>query len=80
MPPFVGGIFYYEKRLLIMKMVEKAEFVKQSDGYYVLCITMIEDDYIELKNILDSLNLTFEQVIDLFFRETIKLGRLPFDY
>lgn len=61
-------------------MVEKAEFIKQEDGSYLLTVTMPEEDYCELKNVLDSLNLNFGQVIDLFLKETIRLGRLPFEY
>lgn len=61
-------------------MVERAEFIKQSDGYYELTITMPEDEYNKMKDILDSLNLSFQYVIDLFLRETIRLGRLPFEY
>lgn len=61
-------------------MVEQAQFIKQDDGSYLLSITMSEDDYIKLKQILDSLNLNFQQVIDLFLKETIRLGRIPFEY
>lgn len=61
-------------------MVKDAEFLKQEDGSYLLVVTMDEDDYLELNNILDALNTTFQELINAFLKETIRLGNLPFDY
>lgn len=61
-------------------MVKDAEFLKQEDGSYLLVVTMNEDDYLELNNILAALNTTFQELINAFLKETIRLGNLPFDY
>ena len=61
-------------------MVKDAEFLKQEDGSYLLVVTMDEDDYLELNNILDALNTTFQELINAFLKETTRLGNLPFDY
>ena len=61
-------------------MVKDAEFLKQEDGSYLLVVTMDENDYLELNNILDALNTTFQELINAFLKETIRLENLPFDY
>ena len=40
---------------------------------------MSEADYMKLSAILKSEKLTFQELMDIFFRETIRLKRLPFE-
>ena len=60
-------------------MVKNAEFLKQEDGSYLLVLTMDEDDYLEINKILDTLNMTFQELINVFLKEIIRLEKIPFD-
>ena len=60
-------------------MVKNAEFLKQEDGSYLLVLTMDEDDYLEINKILDTLNMTFQELINVFLKEIIRLEKMPFD-
>lgn len=60
-------------------MVKNAEFLKQEDGSYLLVLTMNEDDYLEINKILETLNMTFQELINVFLKEIIRLEKIPFD-
>ena len=60
-------------------MAEEVKFIKQTDGSYELVVTMPETVYLQLNQILQDTNTSFQEIIDVFFQETIKHNRLPFD-
>ncbi len=55
------------------------KFNEQEDGSFELVVDMPEADYMKLSAILKSEKLTFQELMDIFFRETIRLKRLPFE-
>lgn len=60
-------------------MSDNVKFTKQIDGSYELVVTMPEVVHQQLNQILKDANISFQEVIDVFFQETIKHKRLPFD-
>ena len=58
-------------------MSEEVKFVKQTDGSYELVVTMPETVYLQLNQILQDTNTSFQEIIDVFFEETIKRKRPP---
>ena len=54
------------------------KFNEQDDGCFMLVVTMPEEDYVKLFDIIKSERITFQELMDAFFRETIRLKRLPF--
>ena len=53
--------------------------IYNDDGTVSLCFEIDEELYIQLTDILAPQGLTVGQVIELFYRETAGLGRIPFD-
>ena len=52
---------------------------QNSDGTISICFEIEEDLYKQLTEILAPQGLSPEKVIELFYRETAGLGRIPFD-
>ena len=53
---------------------------QNSDGTISICFEIEEDLYKQLTEILAPRGLSPEKVIELFYRETARLGRIPFEY
>ena len=53
--------------------------IDNGDGTISLCFEIEEELYTQLTEILAPQGLTVGQVIELFYRETARLGRIPFD-
>ena len=53
--------------------------IYNDDGTVSLCFEIDGELYTQLTEILASQGLTVGQVIELFYRETAGLGRIPFD-
>ena len=53
--------------------------IDNGDGTISLCFEIEEELYNQLTEILSPQGLTVGQAIELFLRETVRLGRIPFD-
>ena len=53
--------------------------IDNGDGTISLCFEIDEELYNQLTEILAPHGLTLEKAIELFLRETVRLGRIPFD-
>ena len=53
--------------------------IDNGDGTISLCFEIDEELYKQLTEILAPQGLTLEKAIELFLRETVRLGRIPFD-
>ena len=53
--------------------------IDNGDGTISLCFEVDEELYNQLPEILAPQGLTLEKAIELFLRETVRLGRIPFD-
>lgn len=53
--------------------------IDNGDGTISLCFEIEEELYKQLTEILAPQGLTLEKAIELFLRETVRLGRIPFD-
>lgn len=53
--------------------------IYNGDGTISLCFEIDEELYNQLTEILAPQGLTLEKAIELFLRETVRLGRIPFD-
>ena len=53
--------------------------IDNGDGTISLCFEIDEELYKQLNEILAPQGLTLEKAIELFLRETVRLGRIPFD-
>ena len=53
--------------------------IDNGDGTISLCFEIDEELYNQLTEILAPQGLTLEKAIELFLRETVRLGRIPFD-
>ncbi len=53
--------------------------IDNGDGTISLCFEIEEELYNQLTEILAPQGLTVGQAIELFLRETVRLGRIPFD-
>ena len=53
--------------------------IDNGDGTISLCFEIDEELYNQLTEILAPQGLTPEKAIELFLRETVRLGRIPFD-
>lgn len=53
--------------------------IDNGDGTISLCFEIEEELYSQLTEILAPQGLTLEKAIELFLRETVRLGRIPFD-
>ncbi|MBQ3256237.1 MAG: type II toxin-antitoxin system RelB/DinJ family antitoxin [Oscillospiraceae bacterium] len=53
--------------------------INNGDGTISLCFEIDEELYKQLTEILAPQGLTLEKAIELFLRETVRLGRIPFD-
>ena len=53
--------------------------IDNGDGTLSLCFEIEEELYNQLTEILSPQGLTVGQAIELFLRETVRLGRIPFD-
>ena len=54
--------------------------IDNGDGTISLCFEIDDELYIQLTEILAPQGLTLEKAIELFLRETVRLGRIPFEY
>lgn len=54
--------------------------INNGDGTISLCFEIDEELYKQLTEILAPQGLTLEKAIELFLRETVRLGRIPFEY
>ena len=54
--------------------------IDNGDGTISLCFEIDEELYKQLTEILAPQGLTLEKAIELFLRETVRLGRIPFEY
>ena len=54
--------------------------IDNGDGTISLCFEIDEELYNQLTEILAPQGLTLEKAIELFLRETVRLGRIPFEY
>ena len=54
--------------------------IDNGDGTISLCFEIEEELYKQLTEILAPQGLTLEKAIELFLRETVRLGRIPFEY
>ena len=54
--------------------------INNGDGTISLCFEIEEELYNQLTEILAPQGLTLEKAIELFLRETVRLGRIPFEY
>ena len=53
--------------------------INNGDGTISLCFEIDEELYNQLTENLAPQGLTLEKAIELFLRETVRLGRIPFD-
>lgn len=53
--------------------------IDNGDGTITLCFEIDEELYNQLSEILAPQGLTLEKAIELFLRETVRLGRIPSD-
>ena len=53
--------------------------IDNGDGTISLCFEIDDELYKQLTEILAPQGLTLEKAIELFLRETVRLGRIPFD-
>ena len=53
--------------------------INNGDGTISLCFEIDEELYKQLAEILAPQGLTLEKAIELFLREMVRLGRIPFD-
>ena len=53
--------------------------IDNGDGTISLCFEIDEELNKQLTEILAPQGLTLEKAIELFLRETVRLGRIPFD-
>ncbi len=61
-------------------VIKEISETPNSDGTISICFEVEEDLYKQLTEILAPQGLTPEKVIELFYCETARLGRLPFEY
>ena len=54
--------------------------IDNGDGTISLCFEIDDELYNKLTEILAPQGLTLEKAIELFLRETVRLGRIPFEY
>ena len=54
--------------------------IDNGDGTISLCFEIEEELYNQLTEILAPQGLTLEKAIELFLREPVRLGRIPFEY
>ena len=54
--------------------------IDNGDGTISLCFEIDDELYNQLNEILAPQGLTLEKAIELFLRETVRLGRIPFEY
>lgn len=54
--------------------------INNGDGTISLCFEIDDELYNQLTEILAPQGLTLEKAIELFLRETVRLGRIPFEY
>ena len=54
--------------------------IDNGDGTISLCFEIDDELYKQLTEILAPQGLTLEKAIELFLRETVRLGRIPFEY
>ena len=54
--------------------------IDNGDGTISLCFEIDDELYNQLTEILAPQGLTLEKAIELFLRETVRLGRIPFEY
>ena len=54
--------------------------INNGDGTISLCFEIDDELYNKLTEILAPQGLTLEKAIELFLRETVRLGRIPFEY
>ena len=54
--------------------------INNGDGTISLCFEIEEELYNQLTEILAPQGLTLEKAIERFLRETVRLGRIPFEY
>ena len=53
--------------------------INNGDGTISLCFEIDDELYNQLTEILAPQGLILEKAIELFLRETVRLGRIPFD-
>ena len=79
----VGCMYWnYEPVTLdeILRKSEERAMHKAESNYVVVEVTIDADLYDKVGVILKRYGLTLEEAIVLFLKETVRLGRLPFDY
>ena len=54
--------------------------INNGDGTISLCFEIDDELYNQLTEILAPQGPTLEKAIELFLRETVRLGRIPFEY
>ena len=54
--------------------------IDNGDGTISLCFEIDEELYKQLNEIFAPQGLTLEKAIELFLRETVRRGRIPFEY
>ena len=54
--------------------------INNGDGTFTLCFEIPAELYKELTEILLPQGFTPEQAVDLYFREIVRLGKIPFEY
>ena len=61
-------------------MFEEIKFIEQNDGSYRLSVTMLEEEWLQLNQILISMNISFQELIDGLFNEIVRSKKMPFTY
>jgi len=61
-------------------MDENIRFERNKDGSFQLIVSMPEEEYLQLNQILVEQNISFQELINGLFKEIIRTGRIPFTY
>ena len=67
-----------KKEMLVMKKCPLCD--RRIFDTISLCFEIDDELYNQLTEILAPQGLTLEKAIELFLRETVRLGRIPFEY
>lgn len=60
-------------------MDNNVKFIKQKDGSFKLVVCMLEEEYLQLNEVLSTINMSFQEIMDLFFSELIRTQKLPIE-
>ena len=61
-------------------MDENIRFERNKDGAFQLIVSMPEEEYLQLNQILIEQNISFQELINGLFKEIIRTGKIPFTY